>query len=247
MKRADMIGEKYGLLTVKSISPNRSGKRKRLMYLCDCDCGNKNIEIIGEHLRSGHTKSCGCIHSNDKRKYNKYDLSGEYGIGWTSNTNKEFYFDLEDYDKIKDICWYSDKNDYVVGMIKNSKENKYISLHRLIMNANKNEIVDHIKHNKLDNRKTELRIGTQKQNTRNVTPRKNTKTKVTGVSIDSRNDKYVSEIHVDKKKISLGRFDNLQDAIIARRNAEDRYFKEWSYNNSMAVNGASAIVKEGEN
>ena len=33
------------------------------------------------------------------KKSNIYDLSGEYGVGWTSNTNEEFYFDLEDYDK----------------------------------------------------------------------------------------------------------------------------------------------------
>ena len=37
---------------------------------------------------------------------NKYDLSGEYGIGWTHNTEHEFYFDLEDYDIIKYYCWY---------------------------------------------------------------------------------------------------------------------------------------------
>ena len=42
-------------------------------------------------------------------KTNKYDLSGEYGIGYDSNGQK-FYFDLEDYDKIKNYCWYEDCN-----------------------------------------------------------------------------------------------------------------------------------------
>ena len=37
------------------------------------------------------------------KKYNTYDLSGEYGIGYTSK-GEEFYFDLDDYDKIKDYC-----------------------------------------------------------------------------------------------------------------------------------------------
>ena len=40
--------------------------------------------------------------TNALKKYNRYDLSGEYGIGWTTNTNHVFYFDLEDYEKIKD-------------------------------------------------------------------------------------------------------------------------------------------------
>ena len=71
-------------------------------------------------MKHGHTKSCGCL-NNEKRsllgknskKYNKYNLNGEYGIGWTSNTNEEFYFDLEDYDKIKDYCWFLDNRGYI--------------------------------------------------------------------------------------------------------------------------------------
>jgi hypothetical protein len=39
------------------------------------------------------------------KKFNQYDLSGSYGIGYCSNTNNPFYFDLEDYDLIKDYCW----------------------------------------------------------------------------------------------------------------------------------------------
>ena len=38
------------------------------------------------------------------KKYNTYDLSGEYGIGY-SNSGKEFYFDLDDYDLIKEIYY----------------------------------------------------------------------------------------------------------------------------------------------
>ena len=59
------------------------------------------IVVGGDNLKSGSTKSCGClakeIRSKIHKKYNQYDLSGEYGIGWTSNTNEEFYFDLEDF------------------------------------------------------------------------------------------------------------------------------------------------------
>lgn len=102
-----MIGKRFGNLVVTSISKNTSGNRKRLMYYCDCDCGKKNIEIMGEKLRSGATKSCGCLRiktaSNIHKKYNKYDLSEEFGIGETSNTGSKFLFDKEDYDLIKKI------------------------------------------------------------------------------------------------------------------------------------------------
>ena len=46
------------------------------------------------------------------KKYNTYDLTGEYGIGYTSK-DEEFYFDLEDYDKIKDYCWRITMQGYV--------------------------------------------------------------------------------------------------------------------------------------
>ena len=41
-----------------------------------------------------------------RRKTNRYDLSGDVGIGWTSNTNRQFYFDLNDYELIKDYSWH---------------------------------------------------------------------------------------------------------------------------------------------
>ena len=47
---------------------------------------------------NGNTNSCGCLKNKlliDKnRRNNKYDLTGSYGIGYTSNGN-EFYFDLD--------------------------------------------------------------------------------------------------------------------------------------------------------
>lgn len=79
---------------------------------CECSCEEHNRIITrGDYIRNGVTLSCGCYHReqlvnrNKDGHFNIYNLSGEYGIGWTSNTNKEFYFDLEDYDKIKDYCW----------------------------------------------------------------------------------------------------------------------------------------------
>lgn len=44
-----------------------------------------------------------------KKKFNEYKLDGEYGVGFTSNTHKEFYFDLEDFGLIKSYCWCEHK------------------------------------------------------------------------------------------------------------------------------------------
>jgi len=40
----------------------------------------------------------------NQRKLNSYDLSGDFGIGKDSK-DREFYFDLEDYDLIKEFTW----------------------------------------------------------------------------------------------------------------------------------------------
>ena len=50
MKRIEMIGKRFGRLVVTRLSENTSGKRKRLMYYCDCDCGRKDVEMLGKNL-----------------------------------------------------------------------------------------------------------------------------------------------------------------------------------------------------
>lgn len=63
-----MIGKTFSRLTVIGKAPlyiDGSG-RKRLKYLCSCACG-KELEALGENLRSGHTTSCGCQQDDNRR------------------------------------------------------------------------------------------------------------------------------------------------------------------------------------
>lgn len=59
--------ERYGRLTVIREVKKRN---KRGYWECLCDCGKKKIIQI-RHLRSGHTKSCGCL-SRSNLVGNKY-------------------------------------------------------------------------------------------------------------------------------------------------------------------------------
>lgn len=54
----DITGQKFGKLTV--IERAYSGKNRQVYWRCKCDCGNEAI-ISGVQLRSGRTRSCGCI------------------------------------------------------------------------------------------------------------------------------------------------------------------------------------------
>lgn len=66
-------GNTYGYLTVINRATNT--KESRAQWLCKCRCGNEVI-VLGKHLRSGNTKSCGCyqrekaIESNIQRAGN---------------------------------------------------------------------------------------------------------------------------------------------------------------------------------
>jgi len=62
----DLSGQKFNKLTVISFSHSNNES----FWLCKCDCGNSKI-IKSSHLKSGHTKSCGCIRreSNVSKHY----------------------------------------------------------------------------------------------------------------------------------------------------------------------------------
>ena len=69
------------------------------MWKCQCSCENNTILIVSQHsLKTGNTQSCGCLQreiTKEKHKRsNIYDISGEYGILWSNNTNQEIYFDF---------------------------------------------------------------------------------------------------------------------------------------------------------
>jgi|SRR6267142_833044 len=62
MKLIDLTGKRFGRLIVQW-PVGRKGivdKSPSLIWLCLCDCGNV-IPVIGQHLRGGGTKSCGCF------------------------------------------------------------------------------------------------------------------------------------------------------------------------------------------
>ena len=233
-KYKDLVGKYFGKWKVIGLSNNRYISPKGfsdLMWICECSCDAHTIrEIRGSILRSGGSKSCGCLFRN------KYDLSGEYGVGWTNN-KEEFYFDLEDYDKIKDYTWHKDKDGYIVANCNVDGRNTTIKMHRLVVDVldNNDVCVDHIRHINYDNRKSELRVVNNMQNSMNTKTSKNNTSGAKGVSWDKEKGKWEAYITVDGKRKHLGYFKEFEDAKKVRLKAEDEHFGEYSYNNSMAV------------
>ena len=237
--KKSLIGMKFGRLEVICQAPDRvvpSGQHK-VMWYCRCECGNPELKAVdGYSLTHNRTQSCGCIHKETMQevlsKPNKFDLSGDYGIGYT-NKGEAFYFDIEDYDKIKDITWFLGKGsmyNYVVG----HRDSKTVLMHRIIMEYDGEYDIDH-KHGKEtrnDNRKCNLRIATRSQNNMN-TNCANSNTGIVGVHKLKDSGKFRAYICKYGENVNLGDFVNIDDAIATRKSAEERYFNEWSYDASQ--------------
>jgi hypothetical protein len=73
------------------------------------------------------------------------------------------FIDDEDFDKVSKFSWCATANGYAVSRIKN----KIVYLHRFLLTAPKNTIIDHINGDKLDNRKKNLRFCNTSENVRN--------------------------------------------------------------------------------
>jgi hypothetical protein len=62
MSGFDLTGQRFGRLTVKADLGTRKTSAQFVRYwACDCDCG-QTVEVRTGGLRSGATKSCGCLH-----------------------------------------------------------------------------------------------------------------------------------------------------------------------------------------
>lgn len=235
-KRDEMIGKKFGRLLVLEEAYVKNGE---IYWHCLCDCENY-VTTSGASLRAGATKSCGCYNKERikevqkaLRKHNRYDLSGSYGIGYV-NDEIRFVFDLEDYEKIYPYLWYEKEDGYIVAH--DLDNNRIIRLNRLVMDMqDENPLirVDHKNHDLKNNQKYNLRLSTNQENSCNHKLFSTNKSGVSGVRFDERTHKWTAEIMYNYKSIRLGNFDEYEDAVNARKAAEEKYFGEWSYDNSL--------------
>lgn len=64
-KKFDMIGKKFGKLTV--LEECKEKKDRKMVYKCRCSCGNI-VNAVGTRLRNGHIRSCGCLRKENTIK-----------------------------------------------------------------------------------------------------------------------------------------------------------------------------------
>lgn len=149
---------------------------------------------------------------------------------------KEVLVSNEDYSEISDYNWsYSASTGYAVRKgRKNRSEPLTVHMHRVIIDVKANEQVDHINGNKLDNRRSNLRVASVQKNSFN---RKKPKVKCTsqykGVLKRKNASKWEARIKFNNKAIYLGRFVNEEDAARAYNEAALKYFGDFAKCNEI--------------
>lgn len=223
----DITGFKFGKLTVVKKTNKRSNKKSdENSYLWECKCECENVVYYSRYrlISSMGTKSCGCYHVEklNKKTQNTYDLSKDYGIGYCDNGNV-FYFDLEDYDKIKNFKWNYDGK-YVQA---HKDKTSNIRFHRLILGLTEDDDinVDHKNHCTFDNRKVNLRLATDNQNCANKKECFCTIDNPIGIK-KSKGNKFYVTIQGE----FIGSFDSFEEAYKTRKEEEIKRFGEFLYN-----------------
>lgn len=152
--------------------------------------------------------------------------------------------DKEDFEKVSKYKWYalhSDKWIYAIAGTWDTeiKKTKKILMHRLITRALPNELVDHINHKTLDNRKENLRICTPQQSVSNITIHKNNTTGYKGVYLikNKRENslKWRARLFLNKKEyVTYHR--TKEEAAKSYDAMAEKYFGEFAFTNKDIKN-----------
>lgn len=196
------VGNRYGAWTVLALSDaEHPGK-----VLCRCDCGTVRW-LFRSPLRCGRTKSCGC---HTGAQYIDYGLHAGDKVGyWTIVKQKGDHFYCR--------CECGTERWIQVSIL--------LQRRSLSCGCHRQDNQDYTSAMELGH-KVAAQVQREKLSTRYAgfgrKGNRNSGTGITGVS--KLKNGYRAYITVDRRQIHLGCFDDLADAIEARKAAEDKYF-----------------------
>ena len=215
-----------------------SHKKGYLKYfVCEClDCGKEKTLYI-QNVTSGKSKSCGCksmvkVAYNINKKYNKYEDDGDVVKVFINNDPEKIMLcDIEDWNNLKEYYW-RDAHGYAFS----TKNHKTIMFHRTVLKVTDKKIqVDHINGNRLDNRKSNLRLCTNQENSFNKYKNSNNTSGYKGVYYDKEKDKWRASIQYDGKSMkSPKRYDTPEEAYEWYVKKSNELFGDFSVYKSRA-------------
>ena len=139
-------------------------------------------------------------------------------IIYTKNGD-QILIDDEDYERLCEFSWYIDDNGYARTDIRHNRKRKHQYMHRLIMNVTDSKVhVDHINHDRADNRQCNLRLASQSENARNRGTQKNSQSGVKGLSYLIRGNSWQAQIMLNginhTKSFSINKYHDAKQLAI---------------------------------
>lgn len=212
---------------IKVLYRTKQNKQNNWMWMCECRCGNKKqFELSGGVILHGSRLSCGCLAKEEReqrKKKNQYELHKDYVIGYTQK-GSAFYVDIEDYDKIKDIYWFENTEWTDMKRLSGVINGKRVRQHVYLGFPNH----DHIDRNELNNRRSNLRKCSQRENNFNKGIKCTNTSGVIGVHWCKKRSLWMATLKSDNTYKLHKRFKEKDDAIKARLEAEAKYFGEYA-------------------
>lgn len=164
---------------------------------CLCECGNE-VEVYAQNLKSNHTKSCGCL------KISEPTIGSVYG-----------YLTLQE-------IVYRGNTRYCRCLCSCGKETSI-----RIDTWGTTKSCGHLLGSGTPSTKAKIFVdGTQPSKLMSE-PSAVNKSGVVGVNWDRSRGKWQASIRFKGHRYNLGRFDDIEDAITARKEAEEKYFKPY--------------------
>jgi len=148
--------------------------------------------------------------------------------------NKYALVDDEDFNWLSQWKWCYDSSGYAKRASYSTGRHKTIYMHRELLEVEEGKEIDHINHNGLDNRRSNLRIVIPRQNKFNRKPNKEGASSYKGVFLykyRKTKNPWVAQIQIDGQRKCLGYYATSYLASRAYNKAAEKYFGKYAYLN----------------
>ncbi|MDC4245566.1 hypothetical protein [Clostridium perfringens] len=201
-----LIGQKIGLLTVLEKKSEKKARGSKIYYLCQCECGNKKW-IRADNLKK--SKSCGCRGDRDLigKKFGRLTVINKVE-GKSKRRKKEYLCECECGNE-KIVC----RDDLI-----SSHTRSCGCLHKEKSSINGKKAFNFLKENDLIEGTSIIQLQREK-------PIKTNTSGTTGVTFESRKGKWRAYLEFKGKRYNLGSFTDKNEAINARKEAEEKIVK----------------------